>query len=35
MEKEATTFGAFFKKRRMALGLTLREFCHENGLDAG
>ncbi len=35
MEKEATTFGAFFKKRRMALALTLREFCLQNGLDAG
>ena len=35
MEEKETTFGAFFKKRRMSLGLTLREFCHQNGLDAG
>ena len=35
MKREATTFGAFFKRQRMALGLTLREFCQQNGLDAG
>ena len=29
------TFGALFKERRMALGLTLREFCKKNGLDPG
>ena len=28
-------FGEFFKKKRMALGLTLREFCRENDLDPG
>ena len=28
-------FGEFFKKKRMALGLTLREFCRENGFDPG
>jgi transcriptional regulator with XRE-family HTH domain len=28
-------FGEYFKKRRMALGKTLRQFCLENGLDAG
>ena len=28
-------FGEYFKKRRLAIGKTLREFCLENGLDAG
>ncbi len=28
-------FGAFFKERRIALGVTLREFCRRNGLDPG
>jgi transcriptional regulator with XRE-family HTH domain len=28
-------FGEYFKKRRMALGKTLRQFCVDNGLDAG
>ncbi|MFH1918569.1 MAG: helix-turn-helix transcriptional regulator [Planctomycetota bacterium] len=28
-------FGEFFKQRRIALGLTLREFCRRNGLDPG
>jgi transcriptional regulator with XRE-family HTH domain len=28
-------FGAFFRKSRKALGLTLREFCRRNGFDAG
>lgn len=28
-------FGGFFKQRRIALGLTLREFCRRNGLDPG
>ena len=28
-------FGEFFKKRRIALGVTLREFCRRNGLDPG
>ncbi len=28
-------FGQFFKQRRIALGLTLREFCRRNGLDPG
>ena len=27
------TFGEFFKKRRMALGYTLRQFCLGKGLD--
>jgi len=28
-------FGGFFKQRRIALELTLREFCRRNGLDPG
>jgi transcriptional regulator with XRE-family HTH domain len=28
-------FGRFFKKRRVELGLTLREFCRRNGFDPG
>ena len=28
-------FGEFFKQTRLALGLSLREFCRENGLDWG
>src|SRR6516225_2285153 len=28
-------FGAFFRARRKALGLTLREFCRRNGFDPG
>ncbi len=28
-------FGKYFKKCRMALGKTLRQFCSENGLDPG
>lgn len=28
-------FGTFFKRKRMESGLTLREFCRENGFDAG
>lgn len=28
-------FGAFFKEKRLALGLALREFCRENSLDWG
>jgi len=28
-------FGGFFKQRRIALGLTLREFCRRNDLDPG
>src|SRR5262245_13537442 len=27
-------FGAFFRSSRKALGLSLREFCRRNGLDA-
>ena len=30
-----TTFGEFFSAKRKALGKTLREFCRENGFDAG
>lgn len=29
------TFGEFFKQKRADLGMTLRQFCLENGLDAG
>ena len=29
------TFGMFFKERRIALGMTLREFCLKNGIDPG
>jgi len=28
-------FGTFFRERRLSLGKTLRQFCLENGLDAG
>src|SRR5947209_8105222 len=28
-------FGAMFRNRRKALGLTLREFCRRNGFDSG
>ena len=30
-----TTFGDFFSAKRKSLGKTLREFCRENGFDAG
>ena len=29
------TFGEFFKQKRIVLGMTLRQFCAENGLDPG
>ena len=29
------TFGELFKKLRLRLGLTLRQFCEENGFDPG
>lgn len=29
------SFGDFFKAKRTALGLTLREFCEKNGFDPG
>jgi transcriptional regulator with XRE-family HTH domain len=29
------TFGAYFKDRRISLGVTLREFCLKNKLDPG
>lgn len=32
---EEVRFGEFFKQRRIASGLTLREFCRQNGLDSG
>jgi transcriptional regulator with XRE-family HTH domain len=28
-------FGEYFRKRRLKIGMTLRQFCLENGLDAG
>ena len=28
-------FGAFFQETRKGLGLTLREFCRQNGFDSG
>lgn len=28
-------FGEFIKSRRLGLGITLREFCREHGLDPG
>lgn len=31
----AALFGEYFKKRRMGLGKTLRQFCLENNLDPG
>jgi transcriptional regulator with XRE-family HTH domain len=34
MPKPAT-FGEFFREQRIALGVTLREFCRRNGLDPG
>lgn len=29
------TFGEFFKEKRIALGLTLRQFCEQCHIDAG
>lgn len=29
------TFSEFFKAKRMALGLTLRQFCQKHGFDPG
>ena len=29
------TFGSFIKEHRIKLGLTLRKFCQQNGLDPG
>lgn len=31
----SSRFGDFFKAKRIALGVTLRQFCLEGGLDAG
>jgi transcriptional regulator with XRE-family HTH domain len=28
-------FGEYFKKKRLGIGKTLRQFCLENGLDPG
>jgi len=30
-----TTFGGYFKEKRIALGKTLREFCREHNIDHG
>ena len=32
---QAKTFGAFFKERRVATGMTLRAFCERHKLDPG
>ena len=29
------TFGSYFKERRIRLGLTLRKFCEDHGIDPG
>ena len=34
-ERFHAQFGAFFKEKRRARGLSLREFCRQNGLDPG
>ena len=31
----ATAFGEIFKKHRLGMNLSLREFCRRNGLDPG
>ena len=31
----SNVFGQFFKKKRIELGMTLRQFCLENNLDPG
>lgn len=33
--KKGGGFGDYFKRKRMELGLPLREFCRKNGFDAG
>lgn len=33
--KLTTGFGEFFKQKRMGVGFTLRQFCQQNGFDAG
>jgi transcriptional regulator with XRE-family HTH domain len=33
--EEERSFGAFFKARRMALKMTLRQFCLQHSLDPG
>lgn len=33
--KTKISFGEFFKRKRIGLGLTLRQFCQQNGFDAG
>jgi transcriptional regulator with XRE-family HTH domain len=34
-DKMGALFGEYFKKKRMAIGKTLRQFCLDNGLDPG
>ncbi|OGQ06179.1 MAG: hypothetical protein A2W61_01195 [Deltaproteobacteria bacterium RIFCSPLOWO2_01_44_7] len=33
--KPKISFGEFFKQKRIGLGVTLRQFCQQNGFDAG
>jgi len=35
MMSKDSTFGQFFKEMRLRTGLSLRQFCLENGLDPG
>ena len=35
MATGTNAFGAFLKRKRLALNLTLRAFCRENGFDVG
>jgi len=35
MTEDALTFGEFFKRKRIGLRKTLREFCREHELDPG
>ena len=32
---ERKTFGSYFKEKRIKLGLTLRQFCEDHGIDPG
>ena len=35
MSTRGNEFGRFFRNRRTVLGLSLSEFCRENGFDKG